>query len=639
MTKEEIALAKELDLLTYFKLVEPGNLKLVGKEYRHKVHSSLTISKDSLWCWHCIGLRGRTALKYLIDVEKVPYVEAVREINRIQGGVVHSSQPVSLPQPRAEPEAPRDFKLPKPDANSYAAMAYLRGRCIHPNVLAFCRKEGILYQTSFKNHPNCVFVGRDGESVAKGGSLRGCTQLQFRRDIPGSKKIYPFYIQSSTKADTVEVYEAPIDAKTTITKLINGLIPHFVEGGTLSGTTIVNGMNAAQTEMYRLAEQVGSVFQNPKSQFFNIDSDSEITFGLENAGVEPRKIKERYDATVSALKIQSLLGRNIFSMSGGEKQSLAFASVYAMNPSIFVLDEPTANLDAGAIDTLRQQIIQIKKEGRTVVIAEHRLYFLMDLIDRAIFIQKGKIVQIFSGNEFRNLSDEQRIRMGLRSLVHPVLELPPADPSGAQEGLSVENLFCAFDKQPVFSGLGFSAKRGEVLGIVGHNGAGKTTMTRCLCGLLKEVDGTVRLDGQTLKAKQRNKASFCVMQDVNHQLFSDSVWNECELAQPDCPSERIEEILRSFDLLDFKDRHPMALSGGQKQRLAVATAILSDKDVLVFDEPTSGLDYHRMLEVSDMIRKLNDENKVIIIVSHDFEFLGRTCDKIFDMEGCSKERR
>ena len=293
--------------------------------------------------------------------------------------------------------------------------------------------------------------------------------------------------------------------KTTVTKLINGLIPHFVEGGTLSGTMIVNGMEVPKTEMYRLAEQVGSVFQNPKSQFFNIDSDSEITFGLENAGVEPKKIKERYEATVSALKIQSLLGRNIFSMSGGEKQSLAFASVYAMNPSIFVLDEPTANLDAGAIDTLRQQIIQIKKEGRTVVIAEHRLYFLMDLIDRAIFIQKGKIVQIFSGNEFRNLSDEQRIRMGLRSLVHPVLALPHADPPGAQEGLSVENLSCAFDKQPVFSSLGFSAKRGEVLGIVGHNGAGKTTLTRCLCGLLKEVAGTVRLDGQALKAKQRNK--------------------------------------------------------------------------------------------------------------------------------------
>lgn len=109
--------------------------------------------------------------------------------------------------------------------------------------------------------------------------------------------------------------------KTTVTKLINGLIPHFVEGGTLSGTTIVNGMEVPKTEMYRLAEQVGSVFQNPKSQFFNIDSDSEITFGLENAGVEPKKIKERYEATVSALKIQSLLGRNIFHVWRGKTKS------------------------------------------------------------------------------------------------------------------------------------------------------------------------------------------------------------------------------------------------------------------------------------------------------------------------------
>lgn len=427
--------------------------------------------------------------------------------------------------------------------------------------------------------------------------------------------------------------------KTTITKLINGLIPHFVEGGTLSGATFVNAMEVAKAKMYHLAEQVGSVFQNPKSQFFNIDSDSEITFGLENAGVAPAKIKERFDTTVSALSISSLLGRNIFSMSGGEKQSLAFASVYAMNPVVFVLDEPTANLDAEAIDILRRQFIQIKKEGRTVIVAEHRIYFLMDLIDRAVFVKNGKIVQIFSGDEFHQISEQQRIEMGLRSLVYPALELPYADPPGTKNGLSVENLSCAFDKQMVFEGISFSADAGAVLGIVGHNGTGKTTLTRCLCGVLKEAGGTVRLDGKPLNAKQRNKASFCVMQDVNHQLFSDSVWNECELSVADCPAERIEKLLQAFDLLDFKERHPMALSGGQKQRLAVATAILSGKYLLVFDEPTSGLDYHRMLEVSDMIQKLKAENKIIIIVSHDFEFLNRTCDKIFDMEGCSAERR
>lgn len=426
--------------------------------------------------------------------------------------------------------------------------------------------------------------------------------------------------------------------KTTVTKLINGLIPHFVENGILSGTTIVNKLEVAKTEMYQLAEQVGSVFQNPKSQFFNIDSDSEITFGLENAGVAPEKIKERFDATVSALSIQPLLGRNIFSMSGGEKQSLAFASVYAMNPSIFVLDEPTANLDAKAINILRQQIIQIKKEGRTVVVAEHRIYFLMDLIDRAVFVKNGKLVRIFPKEEFQKISEKQRIEMGLRSLVHPALELKPANPPGETVGLSVDNLSCIFDKKAVFDRISFSAAPGEVLGIIGHNGAGKTTLTRCLCGLLKEAGGAVRLDGKAVNTKQRNKASFCVMQDVNHQLFSDSVWNECELSMPDCPAERIEKILDVFDLLDFKDRHPMALSGGQKQRLAVATAVLSGKYLLVFDEPTSGLDYHRMIEVSDMIKMLKTENKIIIIVSHDFEFLNRTCDKIFDMGGSHTER-
>lgn len=420
--------------------------------------------------------------------------------------------------------------------------------------------------------------------------------------------------------------------KTTITKLINGLIPHFVEGGILLGSTEVNGMEIAKTEMYRLSEQVGSVFQNPKSQFFNIDSDSEIIFGLENAGVEPQKIKERLEATVLALKIQSLLGRNIFSMSGGEKQSLAFASVYAMNPRIFVLDEPTANLDTDAINILRRQIMQIKKEGRTVIIAEHRLYFLMDLIDRAIFLENGKIIQTFSRQEFQNLSESRRIEMGLRSLTHPSLNLKKADSSGIMTGLSVEGLSCSFNRQSVFEEVSFSARPGEILGITGHNGAGKTTLTRCLCGLLKEENGVVRLDGNPLNAKQRNKASFCVMQDVNHQLFSDSIWNECGLALQYCPPERIEEVLKAFDLFDFKDRHPMALSGGQKQRLAVATAILSQKRLLIFDEPTSGLDYRHMLEVSNMIRKLCEEDKIIIIVSHDFEFLSRTCDKIFSME-------
>ena len=171
--------------------------------------------------------------------------------------------------------------------------------------------------------------------------------------------------------------------KTTVTKLINGLIPAFTPGCRLEGRVDVDGLDPGTTPMYELARKVGSVFQNPKSQFFNLDTDSELAFGLENEGRPPEEIRRRVADTVEALHLQELQRRSIFSLSGGQKQLLAFGSVYAMGPEVFVLDEPTANLDQDAIARLHDQIACLKHQGRTVVIAEHRLYFLTDLIDRA----------------------------------------------------------------------------------------------------------------------------------------------------------------------------------------------------------------------------------------------------------------
>ena len=162
---------------------------------------------------------------------------------------------------------------------------------------------------------------------------------------------------------------------------------------------------------------------------------------------------------------------------------------------------------------------------------------------------------------------------------------------------------------------------------MGPNGVGKTTLTRCLCGLLKERSGRIVLDGKPLSARECQRTSFLVMQEVNHQLFCDSVWNECEQAAGD-DSAQIETVLSRFDLLSFRDRHPMALSGGQKQRLAVAAALLSGRRVLIFDEPTSGLDYRHMLEVSAVIRSLAEAGHIILVVSHDKELVQTACDRI-----------
>ena len=417
--------------------------------------------------------------------------------------------------------------------------------------------------------------------------------------------------------------------KTTVTKLINGLIPAFTPGCRLEGRVEVDGLDPGMTPMYELARKVGSVFQNPKSQFFNLDTDSELAFGLENEGRTPDEIRKRVADTVDALHLQDLQGRSIFSLSGGQKQLLAFGSVYAMGPEIFVLDEPTANLDQDAIARLHDQIAGLKRQGRTVVIAEHRLYFLTDLIDRALYLRDGVLERTFTRAQFCGLTEQEREELGLRTLTLTACTLPAVAPADTKEGLSVEGLTCAYRKEPpVFQDLSFSARPGEVVAITGPNGVGKTTLSRCLCGLIREQAGQIQLDGRPLNRKGRQKAAFCVMQDVNHQLFSDSVWGECRMSAPDAPDSTVEEVLDSLHLLPFRERHPMSLSGGQKQRLAVATALLSEKPILIFDEPTSGLDYARMVEVSGVIRNLAQQGRIVLVVTHDQEFLQRACDRV-----------
>ena len=417
--------------------------------------------------------------------------------------------------------------------------------------------------------------------------------------------------------------------KTTVTKLINGLIPAFTPGCRLEGRVEVDGLDPGTTPMYELARKVGSVFQNPKSQFFNLDTDSELAFGLENEGRLPEEIQRRVADTVEALHLQELQRRSIFSLSGGQKQLLAFGSVYAMGTEVFVLDEPTANLDQDAITRLHDQIACLKHQGRTVVIAEHRLYFLTDLIDRALYLRDGVLERTFNREQFCGLTEQEWEELGLRTLTPAACTLPAVAPAGTKEGLSVEGLTCAYRKEPaVFQGLSFSARPGEVVAITGPNGVGKTTLSRCLCGLIREQAGQIQLDGRHLNRKGRQKAAFCVMQDVNHQLFSDSVWGECRMSAPDAPDSTVEEVLDSLHLLPFRERHPMSLSGGQKQRLAVATALLSEKPILIFDEPTSGLDYARMAEVSGVIRSLAQQGRIVLVVTHDQEFLQRACDRV-----------
>ena len=415
--------------------------------------------------------------------------------------------------------------------------------------------------------------------------------------------------------------------KTTMTKLINGLIPHFVRDVSVDGTITVCGKNVAEMPMYEIAELVGSVFQNPKTQFFYTNSNAEMAFGLENRGVEPEYIRKRIKNTINELDIEKLEDRDVFSMSGGEKQLLAFASVYVMNPQIYVLDEPSANLDIAAMEKLSERMKVIKEKGHTVVVAEHRLAWIQKFADRIIYMKEGRIEQEFTSDEFKALSDLKRKQMGLRSIVPEQIQIPEITGNSEDAVLQICNLSCKRKKQMIFQNISLSARVGDIIGITGKNGAGKSTFCNCLCGLLKPKGGEILYQGKKLSEKARTKLFGMVMQEVNHQLFSDSVKNECMLANEDASEQEIKALLEEFDLKEYAEYHPMILSGGQRQRLAICQAVMGEKKLLIFDEPTSGLDFRHMCQVEKLMKQLSEEKYIIIIVTHDYEFLNRACKR------------
>lgn len=436
--------------------------------------------------------------------------------------------------------------------------------------------------------------------------------------------------------------------KTTVTKCANGLIPAFELGIERTGSVTVAGREPAACEMYEMAACAGSVFQNPKSQFYYLTSNDELAFGLERAGLDADSIEERVLRTVTDLGIERLLDRTVHKMSGGEKQSLAFASVAACDPTVYVLDEPTANLDDESVAVLRSHIARVLARGRTVMVAEHRLAFLEGLATRAIVLEGGRAVRDLSGKELAGLSQSERASLGLRATrdadIPAIKEslCAPQDARPLESGLSLRGFSVARRGRELLDPVSFDAPRGAVTGIVGANGTGKSTLLRALSGLMSSSTGTVFLDEVALSTRQRRKRCASVMQDVNHQLFGDSVRSECELScasgGPAANLARIERTLEALDLSDAHARHPLSLSGGEKQRLAVACAELSRRDIVLLDEPTSGLDLQHMVEMGRLLRDLAACGRIVIVATHDREFLSLCCDRVFRLMPSEREQ-
>ena len=422
--------------------------------------------------------------------------------------------------------------------------------------------------------------------------------------------------------------------KTSMTRLFNGLIPHYYEGE-LKGSVTYKGKEIENLSLFDLSKVTGSVFQNPGSQFFNVDTTSELAFGPENHGLPEEKIHENVQKMVNKLDLEHLCDRSIFALSGGEKQKIACGSAGAVEPEIFIFDEPSSNLDSYAIEDLRKYLMTLKEEGKTVLIAEHRLYYLAGLPDRVFYMKDGQIKNDYTLGEFEALGEEEHEKMGLRPWkLEGLKKIEQEKDRSTDKTWEMKNFHFSYknERREALCIDKYSFKEGSVTALIGHNGAGKTTFARCLCGLEKNCRGLVSYEGKDYGRKDRLKLCYMVMQDVDHQLFTESVKEEILLSMDKEDNTLLEEILEETDLCNERESHPMGLSGGQKQRVAIASAIASKRPVIIFDEPTSGLDLSHMRRVADSVNQLARLGKTVIIVTHDPEFILRCCDHVLHME-------
>ncbi len=418
--------------------------------------------------------------------------------------------------------------------------------------------------------------------------------------------------------------------KSTLLRCINGLIPQFYEGE-LKGFCRLSGRDTAGMSIGEIGELAASVFQDPRSQFFTVNSSNEVAFGLENHGLPQEKIRRRVDEAFRVFHLERLKDRNVYELSSGERQLISILSAWAMDTDIFLLDEPTANLDFAATQQLKEILLALKNQGKTLLLSEHRLYYLADIADEYWVMANGEIREKYTAEAAKALSPEQLRALSLRTLDLDKIAVPEKpQAAAAPAALSVTDVRYAYGRRAgeTIAGVSFTVPEHEIVGLVGANGCGKTTIGKLIAGLYKPSGGQISLFGKTQKPKQLQSQVMFIMQEAEFQFFTNSVLHELQYGHKVTPEfeEKTETLLKSMGMWDCRDRHPFSLSGGQMQKLTLMMAYLSDKPLVVLDEPTAGQDAESLERCAALIREMRNE-KTVLIITHDLELIANACDR------------
>lgn len=471
--------------------------------------------------------------------------------------------------------------------------------------------------------------------------------------------------------------------KSTLASAITGAIPHHYRGR-LFGSTLVAGLDTCEASLTDIAKVAGSVLQDIDAQMVASVVEDELLFGLENFGIDHREIEGRIASALDAVGIADLRHREIATLSGGQKQKVAIAAILAMTPRVIVMDEPTSALDpASARDVF--EVLRRAKEmtGMTVILIEQTVALLAEYCDRVVVIDQGRIAldgtptDVFShGETLRAIgvdtprtvrisnslaetglapNDSPALTLdGAESLVAGILapglsKSSPIVPRALGDGPDARN---TVDERPIIvdvagaaysygtgqagiEGIDLTVRAGEILAVVGQNGAGKTTFTKLLNGLIKPSAGVVRiagLDTRTTPVSALASHAATLFQNPDRQLCRNTVVEEISFglelqgAPADAARERARHVAATFGLPE--NASPFNLSRGQRQMVALASVVALEPELIILDEPTSGLDYRECMTVMETVRQRAIDGAAVVMVCHDMEVVSDFADTL-----------
>lgn len=473
--------------------------------------------------------------------------------------------------------------------------------------------------------------------------------------------------------------------KSTLIRTLNALIPNFY-GGRISGSVNVQDMNTFTTPTRVMAGKVGMIFQNPENQLFMSDVESEIAFGMENLNFSKKTMIKRMEEILDSFGITHLRKKSIASLSGGEKQKVAIASIIAMNPEILILDEPTAELDPRSAEDVLNLVQKINRElGVTVLLIEHRVDRVIQYADRIIVIDEGRIIADTSPrNCFYNDNGIDLENLGVT--VPPVIkifkEIRKKYPEITAQPLTVKECkthlkelmeknqpkvnfltrkFTSYEEYqnyfrdaPVLVEIkdlsfGYNRERtilkninlvihgGEFISIIGRNGSGKTTLAKQIIGLLKPEKGTVHVKNEDISKQtvaQIARSVGYIFQNPSIQFYQDTLEEEIFFVLNNMKHEKSEiqgvtdDLLNQFGLTRYKNKYPRYLSIGEQQKAALATVLAIKPKILILDEPTHGMDYKQKDIFMKFLNEYRKQGNVVILISHDVETIAKFSERI-----------